>query len=121
MTATLRTNIDPFNEYRDRDIIRMIDLIDLKKYIPEHVQNILEYKIIYEVASYELKQAIDVIRALLSKPAVLISQMVNFPQAEDILSSYLASTTIIFVNPMIKSLKKLNYTRLLFVWKGILT
>jgi hypothetical protein len=52
MTATLRTNIDPFDEYRDRDIMRLIDLIDLKKYIPEHVENLLEYKIIYEVASF---------------------------------------------------------------------
>jgi hypothetical protein len=46
--------------------------------------------------------------------------MVNFPEAEEILSSYLATSTIIFVNPMVKSLKKVNCTRLMFVWKGIL-
>jgi hypothetical protein len=47
MTGTLRTNIDPFNDYRDRDIIRMIDLIGLRKQIIGHVENILEYKITY--------------------------------------------------------------------------
>lgn len=34
ISGTLRINVDPYNEYRDRDILRMMDLINIKKYIP---------------------------------------------------------------------------------------
>ena len=67
-----------------------------------------------------MKQAIDVVRALLRKPAVLISEIISYSEAEEVLCDYLANTTIIFVNPTLKSLKKCSCSKLLFVWKGVL-
>lgn len=39
ISGTLRTNVDPYNDYRDRDILRMMDLINIKKYMPKECQH----------------------------------------------------------------------------------
>lgn len=59
-------------------------------------------------------------RVLLRKPSILISEMINFLEADEIIENYLAATTIIYVNPMIKTVKKCNVSKILFVWKGVL-
>ena len=52
----------------------MMELVEIRKLIEVYDgDKILEYKIVYEDVSLELKQAINVVRALLKRPAILIS------------------------------------------------
>lgn len=76
-TGTLRENIDPFNEYRDKAILKAISSFNLESLMTSSTEryaklNILNQRVNFEDAPTPLKNSINIVRAILRQPAVVV-------------------------------------------------
>lgn len=80
LTGTLRDNIDPLAQYRDRDILRSLSYFRIKDPLRWKVredggnpsEHFLDQRINYEDIPTTLRNSIGIVRAMLRQPKLLV-------------------------------------------------